>query len=103
MNQSEVKYEVKERGDGSRCIYLADHDVVLAEFARGTKVDAENIGRILASHSELFEACQMMRRWMDLQNEDDPEIEELTLQTVMEHVESALAKATPQPERRGSE
>jgi|SRR5687767_7395602 len=47
-----------------------------------------------ASHEALAVACKMMQRWCEMSNEDAPDIEELTLLTVTEHVESALATAT---------
>lgn len=39
----------------------------------------------------LLDSCKMIVRWVKLQNQDDPEVEELTLLTVLEEAEAAIA------------
>lgn len=49
--------------------------------------------KIIADNTRLLAACKMMLRWIELDNQDDPEVEQLTLQTVAEHVEAAVKGA----------
>ena len=72
----------------------------VAETAKAAYVMTEKArlyDGVKAERDQLLSACQMFMRWMEQDNHDVPEIEELTLQTVSEHIECAVEKATNPP------
>jgi hypothetical protein len=56
--------------------------------------EADANAALIAAAPDLLEACKMLQRWLAQENQDDPELERLTLQTVSEHVDTAIARAT---------
>jgi hypothetical protein len=71
-------------------IVSADHVAIAGRMDRDTAHALVTAANALPG---LVEACKMLLRWVELENQDAPEVEELTLLTVTEHAESALRKA----------
>ena len=69
---------------------------VLGEHVRNSAQETTRNAHLIAAAPELLSACEMLSRWMERDLQDEPELEELTLQTVYKHVENAIAKAKGQ-------
>ncbi len=68
-------YEVRENRNGALCIMLTDFNVVVAEFAKGTNVDAKKIGQYLAAapHAQLISQPTEVFLWVDAKQEPPPD------------------------------
>lgn len=71
-------------------VHVADPYVDESLLA-SSEVDAN--ARLIAAAPQLLAACKMMDKWIERDLSDDPELEELTLQTVYGSVLEAIAKA----------
>lgn len=58
---SEARYRVQKRRDGATCLYMADWNVVVAEFSPGSEAEGERIVTALADLVALRAEIERLR------------------------------------------
>lgn len=82
--------------DGDRVGRIVPKDNKFFSVAAVGGFDHEELkanARLIAAAPQLLQACRAIIKWIELDNQDDPVIEELTLTTVSELAMEAIEKA----------
>lgn len=91
-------YRFKKRKDGTLCIYTEKYDVLIAEFAKGTAIDAGIIEARLSALPEVVAAAEKILSFIPLGLQFPRE--EGTIGTAASDLRAALAKLNGQTEGR---